>query len=655
VTQGVKSMMYSDNLARSKCFHPNGKFIEFSRDEIEQSIVERFGKIARQYPDRLAIKTKNHSLTYNELNLTASRVAHQILSDRGTISEPVPLLMEHDAPVIGAILGILKAGKFYVPLDPSLPQLRMEHILKDLQASYIVTNSKNAALARSLAGTAFGLLNIDELDGSADNPSIQIPPESLCWVIYTSGSTGKPKGVMQTHRNVLHYMMNYTNALHLCVDDRLTLLYSFSVNGGAHDIFAALLNGAAVFPLDLKEDGFTHLGSWLVEEKITIYHSVPTVFRQFIEGLRDGSRFADIRIVRLGGEPVHKRELDFYRKHFSTDCILVNRLGSSETGSLRMYFLNKETTLTGNLIPVGYPVPDNDILLVDDAGKEVAGDEGEIAVKTRYVSPGYWRNPDLTSAVFLPSPAGGQERIYRTGDLGRVLPDGCLLHVGRKDFFVKIRGYYVVIDEIETALLEFPGIKEAVVIAPGNNPGDERLVAYLVPRVKPGPNIGELRRYLNEKLPSYMIPERFVTLEAIPLTDTGKTNRRALPETDTARPTLVVPYVAPRTPTEEALAKIWAEVLSLDPIGMDDDFFELGGHSLSATRIISRVITKFELQLPIRALFDSPTVASMADIIDSKQGQKANEEDLQELLNEVESVSEETARLLAAQLKLKPF
>jgi amino acid adenylation domain-containing protein len=651
----VKILMTSDHAARSQCFHPNGRFIEFSREEIQHSIPERFETVVRKYPDRLATKTKNYSLTYKELNDAANHVAQRILSQRGPKSEPVPLLMEHDAPVIGAMLGILKAGKFYVPLDPSLPHLRMQYILEDLQANYIVTNSKNAALAKSLAGTALDLVNMDELDSPADdNPGIQINPEALCWAIYTSGSTGKPKGVLQSHRNVLHYMMNYTNALHICMDDRLTLLYSFSVNGGAHDIFAALLNGAALFPLDLKEDGFTPLGGWLIEERITIYHSVPTVFRQFVEGLTGQSLFPDIRIIRLGGEPVYKRELDSYRKHFSNHCILVNRLGSSETGSLRMYFINKETHISGNLVPVGYAVTDNEIVLVDDAGKEIAGDEGEIAVKTPYVFPGYWGRPDLTDAAFLPGPAGAAERIYRTGDLGRMLPDGCLLHLGRKDFFVKIRGYRIAIDEIETALRECPGIKQAVVVARGNNSGDERLVAYLVPRVQPGPKVSELRRSLNEKLPSYMIPHTFVTLEAIPLTDTRKVDRKALPEPGTSRPELTIPYVAPRSPIEKELAKIWTEVLSLDEVGIHDDFFELGGHSLSATRIISRVVAAFELQLPIRALFDSPTIAAMADVISSKMGRKADEKDLKRLLSEIESLSEEKAKeLLTAQGKAK--
>jgi len=232
------------------------------------------------------------------------------------------------------------------------------------------------------------------------------------------------------------------------------------------------------------------------------------------------------------------------------------------------------------------------------------------------------------------------------------LPDGCLLHLGRKDFFVKIRGYRIDIDEIEAALRECPGIKEAVVVARNNNSGDERLVAYLVPTVQPGPKVGELRRFLNEKLPDYMIPHNFVTLEAIPLTDTRKVDRKALPNPGTSRPELTTPYAAPKTAIEKELAKIWAEVLSTDEVGIHDDFFDLGGHSLSATRIISRVIASFELQLPVQALFDSPTVAAMSVVISNKEEQKADEEELKRLLREVESLSEETAEeLLAEQVK----
>jgi amino acid adenylation domain-containing protein len=636
----------SDDHIRAKCFHPNGAFIEFAEDEIEQSITERFEKIVRKFPDRTVVETRRHRLTYGDLNRTANKTAHAVLLTCGDKNHSIAVLMDHDAPVISAIMGALKAGKFYVPLDPSLPYARSKFIVDDAQAQTIITDTKYLSLAKTLVESPSRLLNIDDIEDVPDtDPPVRVRPDDLCWVIYTSGSTGKPKGVMQNHRNVLHFMMNYTNGLHISAEDRLTLLYSFSVNGGAHDIFAALFNGATICPYDLKTEGFAELRQWLIDERITIYHSVPTVFRQFIESLTGGEDFPDLRIVRLGGEPVYKRDINLFKKHFSTDCILVNRLGSSETGSLRMFFLDKETEVRNNLVPVGYAVADNDVLLLDDSGAQVAGDEGEIAVRTRYVSPGYWRRPDLTADSFLDDPSDENRKIYRTGDLGRLLPDGCLLHLGRKDFFVKIRGYRVELDEIEMTLMEFPGIKEVAVTALNNNSGDERLVAYVVPKTAPGPNVSEIRRFLEEKLPDYMIPATFITLDALPLTDTLKVDRKALPKPNGLRPEIAVPYAAPRNSIEAALAKIWAEMLELDQVGVHDNFFDLGGHSLAATRVISRVVLTFPLNLPVKVLFDSPTVAEMAEVIAAHRDNNPRNASLDKILNEVELLSDEEAEL----------
>ena len=622
----------SDDPVRAKCFHPSGTFVEFPENEIEQSITQRFEKIARQFPDQPAVESLRHRLTYRDLNRAANRVAHAVLSTCGDNHRSIAVLMEHDAPVVSAIVGALKAGKFYVPLDPSLPYTRSKFIVDDAQAESIITNTKHLSLAKSLVNSPSRLLNIDEIENlPATEPPARAQPDDLCWVIYTSGSTGQPKGVMQNHRNVLHFMMNYTNGLHICAEDRLTLLYSFSVNGGAHDIFAALFNGATLCPYDLKADGFAGLGQWLIDEKITIYHSVPTVFRQFMESLSGRETFPDIRIVRLGGEPVYRRDVNLFKKNFANDCILVNRLGSSETGSLRMFFLDQETELANNLVPVGYAVPDNDILLVDDSGAQVAGDEGEIAVRTRYVSPGYWRRPDLTVNSFFDDPSDEKGKIYRTGDLGRLLPDGCLLHLGRKDFFIKIRGYRVEIEEIETALLELPGIKDVAVTALNNNSGDERLVAYVVPKTAPGPNVSAMRRFLADRLPAYMIPAAFIALDALPLTDTLKLDRKTLPAPSGVRPAIAASYEAARNSIEEALVKIWAEVLELDRVGIHDNFFDLGGHSLAATRVISRVVEIFPINLPIKALFDSPTVGEMAEVIAPYQDKKQSDGEFGEL------------------------
>jgi acyl-coenzyme A synthetase/AMP-(fatty) acid ligase len=321
-------------------------------------------------------------------------------------------------------------------------------------------------------------------------------------MIYTSGSTGQPKGVVQTHRNVLHDIMNYTNAFHICRDDRLLTLTAYSFADTARTTNGALFNGASLYPLDVREEGLTHLAEWLIQQEITIYRSVPTTFRHFISTLSGKEQFPKLRLVYMAGEPVNKRDVDLYKRHFSSDCIFINGIGSTECLTYRWYFMNKETNIDDNNVPVGYPLKDMEILLFDGDGNEVGSNQiGEMAVRSRYLSPGYWRKTDFTRAAFLPSTESGGERTYRTGDLGLMLDDGCLLHMGRKDFQVKVRGHRVEVGEIEAALLNSGKIKEVVVTLREDRPGDQRLVAYVVPAETPAPTVTAMRHALAEKLP----------------------------------------------------------------------------------------------------------------------------------------------------------
>ena len=632
---------------RDKCFHPSGTFVEFKKEDVEQSIPDRFEEQVAKYPNRVAVKTRNHTLTYDELNRLSNRVARAILAQRENGKAPVALLLEHDASVIAAILGVLKAGKIYVPLNPSYPQARTRYILEDSQAALIMTNSRNLVLARELARNRCQVINVDEIDISLSDADLDIPisPDAFAYILYTSGSTGQPKGVIQNHRNVLYLITNFTNGLHICSDDRMTLLYSASVSGAVKDIFGALLNGAGVLPFDLKEEGVGNLATWLIQEEITIYHSVSTVFRHFLGSLPGVEKFTGLRIITLGGESVSTREVEAYKRHFSQNCILHSVLGSTELNSVCQYFIDKETQISGSTVPAGYAVEGTQVLLLDDAGETVGSDRiGEIAFRSRYLTRGYWRKPDLTRSIFLPDPEGGNARIYRTGDLGRKSTDGCLEYLGRKDFQVKTRGYRIELAEIEMALLALETIKEAAVVARENPPGDQRLVAYLVPAKQPPPTLSGLRHLLAERLPDHMIPSSFVMLDALPLTPTGKVDRKALPDRGNSRPELETPYIAPRTPVEEQLTSFWSEILGIDQVGIHDNFFDLGGHSMAASRVVSRVIRTFQLELPIKAMFNSPTVAEMAKIIALNETKKAGQEALARMLSEVESMSEGQAQ-----------
>jgi len=645
ISTAISDLPPGQRAIRDRCFHPTGKFIEFKKEEIEQSIPDRFEQMAGLYPDRLAVKTKNHAFTYDELNKAANRVACAILSRRGKRDEPIVLLLEKGAEQIAAILGVLKSGNICVSVEPSIPRSRIVSILQDSQPGLLVTDNENVSLASELVWDGRLVINIDEKDGSlaADNPYLSTSPDALAFIVYTSGSTGDPKGITRNHRNMLHNTMTHTNTLHICKDDRWTALRSFSTGGALNDIFNVLLNGAASYPFDIKKEGLVPLTAWLIQEEVTIYSSVATVYRHFVSTL-SGERFRKLRLINLGGEAIHKSDVELYTKHFDQACLFVSRMGSSETGTVSYYFVDKKTPVRGNLVPVGYPAEDMEILLLDD-GRDVGFNHvGEIAIKSRYLSTGYCRRPDLTRARFLPDPKGGDHRICLTGDLGRMLEDGCLEYLGRKDFRVKVRGYWIEIAEIEMVLLDHAAAKEAVVVAREDRPGDKRLVAYIVPTGQPAPTVNELRGFLKQKLPEYMIPSAFVMLDALPLTPTGKVDRRALPIPSSSRPKLDTLFVAPGNSVEEELAEIWAEVVGVDQVGIHDNFFDLGGHSLAATRVISRVINSFKVELPIEFLFESPTVAKMAQIVVQNQAKKVGPEDLARMLTELETLSDEEAR-----------
>ncbi len=599
---------------RAKCFHPTGTFVPFPIEALDASLPQRFDEQVARNPGRLALKTRHHALTYGELNVVANRIAHVIMGHPDPSQAPVALLFTHDAVAIAAMLGVLKAGRGYMPLDPSYPRQRIEFVLSDSTARLLLTEHRLVDRARELAGDTVHVVEVDALDAPAANPSVTSGPDSPAFVLYTSGSTGRPKGVLQNHRNVLHDAMHYTNSGHFCADDRFLLVSSVSFADSVRTIYSALLNGAGLYPFDIHSEGLSPLAEWLVEQQITVYRSVPTVFRHFASSLTGKDTFHDLRLVYLGGEAVQRIDVELYKRHFSSTCILVNRLGTSETLTFRSNFIDHDTDIA-TLVPVGYGVPDKEVLIVNESGEPVEnGATGELAVRSRYLTPGYWRNPELTRAAFAADPADPDRRLYRTGDLARMLADGCLEYLGRKDFQIKIRGHRVETAEVEAALLSLNTIREAVVAAERRSSHD-RLVAYIVPTTHPAPEGSAIRRHLVARLPDYMVPSAYVVLDALPLLPNGKLDRQALPAPGSERPELDEPFVAPRNVVEEEIARTWAEVLALDRVGVFDDFLELGGDSLMATRVIARVCDRFDVALSVPVLWKASTVALMAELI----------------------------------------
>ena len=615
---------------------PTNSFSRFEKREIEQSVPRRFESVAARYRDRIAVKDEGHAFTYEFLNSAANRVARAVLKQgAGGAAEPVALLLEKSAAALAASLGVLKTGRPQTTLDTSFPVAHLSTLLDDSGASLVVTNDRNLALANELAGAKLQVLNADAVGAefSGENLCLPISPDTLAYIIYTSGSTGTPKGVCVEHRTLLHRIMRQTNSFRISAEDRLSHLASFSTNQGLSNIFCALLNGAGLYLLDAKAGGLDRVAEWLIEERITIYRSSASLFRHFSGTLTGREKFPHLRLVRLASEQVTKKDIEGCRKLFPPNCLFLSGLSTTETGFVREYFIDGETPLGDSQVPVGYAVEDMEVLLLGEDGREMArGEVGEIAVRSRYLPRGYWRNPALTRSVFRPDPEGGERRVYMTGDLGRMLPGGLLAHVGRKDFQVKIRGNRIELSEVEAALLAHPAVKEAAVAAREGVGGQRRLVAYIVAEQTLRPAAEALHRFLQQRLPDYMVPSAFVTLDAMPLTPGGKIDRLALPPPPEISPGTPDDYPAPRTSVEESVAQIWCRVLGLARVGLDSNFFMIGGHSLLAATVIHRLNSTFGTDLPLRAVFDSPTVSGLALAIEDR------------IIEQVESLDEEEAR-----------
>ncbi|MHB9132574.1 MAG: amino acid adenylation domain-containing protein [Armatimonadota bacterium] len=593
-------------------------FIPFSKDQIEQSLVQRFQAQVLRHPRRTAVSQDGKLITYQALDRAANGVAHAILTRHGEVAEPVALFFSQGIPFIIALLAVLKSGKFFLPLDPAHPDARNASLLADAGARLLVTGSAFADQAAAWVGDTADILNIDTsaAEANACDPALIIAPNTPAYLLYTSGSTGRPKGVIQSQRNVLHYIMNYTNGLRISEEDRLTVLSPCSFSASYMDIFAALLNGATLYPRDLRCEGMDDLAEWLHRERISVYHSVPTVFRHFVQTLTGDEPFTNLRAIDFGGEPVTRCDIELFQEHFPRSCRLVNGLGMTELNVIRQFIVDHDTDIDGELAPVGYPVEDTDVLLLDEEGNPAApGEIGEIVIRSSYLSPGYWQQPELTQALFQQDPHGGPARLYRTGDVGRMTADGCLTHLGRKDFQLKIRGHRIEAAEVETALLTLPHVREAVVAGRSDIHGALQLVAYLVCTPEAHVTVTLVQQALRRQFPDYMVPSAVVMLDTLPLTTSGKVDRQALPSPDLQSQTASVPYAPPRTPLEETLTTIWRELFGIERVGIHDDFFELGGHSLLAVRFFALVGKQLGRRLPLATIIQAPTIAQLAEAL----------------------------------------
>jgi len=590
--------------------HEDRGFVRFDKSDIEGSIPRIFERQVHADPRRVAVGCDRQALSYDDLNRLSNRIAHAVLRRRGDVEEPIALLFRQGPSAVAATLGSLKSGKIYVPLEPTQPVPELQRIIAHCQPGLIIAERETAALAGRLIGEADRCLNVETIgaDEPQDNPDLVLSPDRVCYIFYTSGTTGPPKGVFDNHRNVLHNVMRYTNNLEIGAKDRLSLIESCSYSGTVSSLFSALLNGAAVCPFDLQGQGIARLASWIERERITIFHSTPTIFEQLLATER---KFESLRIIRLEGDRAELRQISLFQSRFGADCTLVNGLGLTEAGIVRQFFVTSRTKVDGDVVPIGQAIEDMDINLVDSEGGDVEqGSVGEIAIRSKYLACGYWKRPDLTEAAFLPDPNGGDTRIYRTGDLGRMHADGCLDYIGRKDFQAKVRGQWVDTAKVENALRAMEPISQALVAVRDDGLGAQQLVAYLVVK-DVRPSVDRMRRILGETLPAVMVPSRYVFIDAMPLDRNGKIDRRGLPAPERHRPVLENAFVAPRNHEEGIVAQCFCTVLNVDSVGVHDDFLDLGGDSLLATELLLMIEERLEVDCSAAFIGQTFSVASI--------------------------------------------
>jgi amino acid adenylation domain-containing protein len=579
----------------------------------DSCIHQLFEAQVERTPDAVALAFKDQQLTYHELNTRANQLAHY-LRKRGV--EPgvlVSICVERSLEMVVGILGILKAGGAYVPLDPAYPQERLAFMLEDAQVSVLLTQRR---LLEKLSEHRARVVCLDTsweaiAGESEENPASEVTTNNLAYMIYTSGSTGKPKGVQIQHRAVVNFLNSMHEQLALTNQDVLLSVTTLSFDIAVLELFLPLSVGACITLVSrqVAADGVQLLAR-LTSSGATVMQATPVTWRLLLEARWQGSQ--PLKIL-CGGEAL-PRELAHQLLRWGVP--LWNLYGPTET---TVWATAYKVEPEGSSVPIGRPIANTQIYLLDAHLQPVPiGVPGELHIGGIGLARGYLNRPEMTAEKFIPNPFSDEPgtRLYKTGDLARYLPDGNIEFLGRIDHQVKVRGFRIELGEIETVLGRHPTVRETVVMARKDVLGDNRLVAYVVPNQKPAPTTNELRSFLKRKLPQYMVPSTFMFLDALPLTPNGKVDRRALPAPDRVRPELERAFVAPRTPIEEMLAGIWAEVLGLEEVGIHDNFFELGGHSLVATQVMYRVRAASRVELSLRSLFERPTVAGLAEYVD---------------------------------------
>ncbi len=603
-------------------------FEPFPYSALDESIIDRFDTVARHFSARVAVSDCARDLTYEDLAALVDRIAATTALAVADRPGPVAILLPRDALFPAAMLGVLAAGRGYVPLDATNPTERNRLIAVQSGAAALVSAGDLARRARSLFPEDLPVVDIEMLgDAICQHPIPRSAPDDLAVIVYTSGSTGTPKGVFHNHRNLLHDVMQQTNTLHLNEEDRVALLYSPAVIAAIREIFITLLNGASLHILPPQELQSAGLVREIKVRGITVCRTVPFLLRRLVEALGPNERLDSVRVVGLGSQRVDWSDYDVFRRHFSPEAFLIVGIGSTECGgNFCHWFVDDQLRVTGSRLPIGRVLPDARIVIADNDGRPVAdGEIGEFLVASCYLALGYWRDPDLTARAFAIDPADPKTRIFKTGDMGRMRPDGLLEYAGRNDQQIKLRGHRIEVGEIEFALGGCAGVKDAAIVVRKDEAGlPQSLTAYV--ELSPGTEgilPRDLLSVLMKRLPSHMIPTTLHVVEELPRLPNFKIDREELRRRDRAErehaiATPANPRVEPRNKIQETLLKLWRDVLDRQDIGCNDDFFLVGGDSLSAVDLLHRIEEELQYQLPLAILAQAPTVSQLESLLETR-------------------------------------
>ena len=585
----------------------------------DNCIHQLFEEQVERTPDVVAVVFEQEQLTYQELNARANQLAHYLQTLGVKPEVLVGICVERSLEMIVGILGILKAGGAYVPIDPAYPSERIAYMLDDSQLPVLLTQEK---LVSSLPEHQARVVCLDSdwetiSTESELSPLNSVIPENLAYVIYTSGSTGKPKGVGVPHRAVNRLVLN-TNYINFQPLDVVAFASNFSFDAATFEIWGALLNGAKLVVITkdvaLSPDDFA---AQIRSQGITVLFLTTALFNLLARVVL--SAFQLVRHLLFGGEAVEPKWVKEVLKKGSPQRLL-HVYGPTENTTFTTWYLVQEVPEEATTIPIGRPIANTQVYLLDTQLQPVPiGVPGELYIGGDGLARGYLNRPDLIDEKFITNPFNDKpgSNLYKTGDLARYLPDGNIEFLGRIDNQVKIRGFRIELGEIEAAIAQHPAIRETVVIVRENATDDKQLVAYVVPYQEPAPAISDLRHFLKQQLPDYMIPNAFVVLETLPLTPNGKVDRKSLPPPDINSLIHKPDFVAPGTPTEKLIASILAQVLEVEKVGINDNFFELGGHSLLATQLIAQVKENFLIDVPLSKFFEAPTIACLSSYVEA--------------------------------------